>query len=156
MDWNAIKTEYITTNTSYRKLCAKYGVNFGQLQRRATDESWPELKSQFESETVSRAVKAVSDDFVSKAARVQDVASKLLDKIELTIENMDGENRGCRALKDVSDALKNVKDIMMIRSDADVREQEARIAKLRKDAIEEDTSKEVTVRIMGGDDSWQK
>ena len=156
MDWNAIKTEYITTNTSYRKLCAKHGVTFGQLQRRATDESWPELKSQFESKTVSEAVKAVSDDFVAKAVRVQDVASKLLDKIELTIESIDGENRGCRALKDISDALKNVKDIMMIKSDADLREQEARIAKLRKESVDEDTSKEVTVRIMGGDDSWQQ
>lgn len=156
MDWNKIKTEYITTETSYRKLCKKYGVKFGQLQRRATDEAWPELKSQYESETVSKAVKAVSDSFVSRAARLQNVADKLLDKIEVTIDSIDGVSKGARSVKDVSDALKNVKDIMMIKSDLDIKEQEARIEKLRKDAEEEDNSKEVTVRIMGGEDSWRQ
>jgi hypothetical protein len=27
IDWASIKTEYITTDTSYRKLAQKYGVN---------------------------------------------------------------------------------------------------------------------------------
>lgn len=132
MDWNAIKTEYITTDTSYRKLAKKHGISLGKLQRRATDEGWPEAKSQFESKTVSDAVNAVTKNFVSRTKRLQDVTDKLLDKIELTIENIDGV-KSSRAVKDVSDALKNVKDIMMVKADIDIREQEARIAKLQKE-----------------------
>ena len=30
-DWQAIKTEYITTDTSYRKLAEKYGVSRVQI-----------------------------------------------------------------------------------------------------------------------------
>jgi hypothetical protein len=37
-------------------------------------------------------------------------------------------------MKDVSVILKNLKDIQMIRSEADLREQEARIEKLRREA----------------------
>lgn len=155
MDWNAIKTEYITTDTSYRKLAEKYGVSRGQIQRRATDENWPDLKSQFDTKTVSDAVDVVSKKFTARAKRLQDVTDKLLDKIELTIKNIDGV-KSSRAVKDVSDALKNVKDIMMVKSDIDIREQEARIAKLQKEAEKEDDKKpEVVIKIEGGDPSWQ-
>lgn len=139
MDWNEIKTEYITTETSYRKLAKKHGISLGKLQRRATDEGWPEAKSQFESKTVSEAVNAVTKNFVARAKRLQDVTDKLLDKIEITIETIDGIQKGSRAVKDLSDALKNVKDIMMVKSDLDTREQEARIANLQKQAEKEDT-----------------
>lgn len=155
MDWNEIKTEYITTDTSYRKLAEKYGVSRGQIQRRATDENWPDLKSQFDTKTVSDAVNAMSKKFTARAKRLQDVTDKLLDKIELTIENIDGF-KSSRAVKDVSDALKNVKDIMMVKSDLDTREQEARIANLQKQAEKDDDKKpEVVITIEGGDSSWR-
>lgn len=155
MDWNELKTEYITTDTSYRKLAEKYGVSRGQIQRRATDENWPDLKNQFDTKTVSDAVNAVSKKFTARAKRLQDVTDKLLDKIELTIENIDGV-KSSRAVKDVSDALKNVKDIMMVKSDLDTREQEARIKNLQKQAEKEDKqSRDVVITIEGGDPSWQ-
>lgn len=156
MDWNEIKTEYITTETSYRKLCDKHGVSLGKLQNRATEEKWPELKKQFMTECVTKSVNAVTNGYAQRATRVLAVADKLLRKIEITIDNIDGVHRGSRAVKDVSDALKNVRDIMMIKSDLDIREQEARIDKLRKDTEEEDTGKQVTVRILGGDESWRQ
>lgn len=148
MDWNELKTEYITTDTSYRKLAEKYGVSRGQIQRRATDENWPDLKSQFDTKTVSDAVNAVSKKFTARAKRLQDVTDKLLDKIELTIENIDGF-KSSRAVKDVSDALKNVKDIMMVKSDLDTREQEARIKNLQRQAESEDDDNEIRVVITG-------
>ena len=50
-------------------------------------------------------------------------------------------------MRDVSVVLKNLKDIQMIRSEADVREQEARIDKLRKEAQKKDDNREITVVI---------
>ena len=149
MDWNAIKTEYITTETSYRKLCEKHGVTIGKLQFRATEEKWPELKKEFKKKVVTKSVNAVSNGYAQRATRVLAVADKLLNKIESTIENMD-DQRSSRAVKDVSDALKNVRDIMMVRSDADIREQEARISKLQREAQREDNQKE-PIRVIIGD-----
>ena len=52
--------------------------------------------------------------------------------------------------------LKNLKDIQMIKSEADMAEQEARIRNVRKQAEKDgDTEKAVTVTIEGGDLSWQ-
>ena len=52
-------------------------------------------------------------------------------------------------LKDVSVILKNLKDIQMIKSEADLREQEARIDKLRKEATIEKENNEVKVTMAG-------
>jgi len=63
-----------------------------------------------------------------------------------------------RGLQQVAAALRDVKEVKMLRSELDKREQEARIAKLKKDAeANNDTGgSEITVVIEGGDSSWRK
>lgn len=153
VDWGEIKTEYITTETSYRKLAKKYGVTFSTLQKRATRENWAEDKENFGVRLVSVAVNKVSDDYAAKALKVQSVAGMLLDKIEEVVVCINPA-RGGKAVKDAADALKTVKDIMEIRCQADVDEQEARIAKLKKD-LDEDKSKPVLIRFVDSEiESW--
>ena len=55
-------------------------------------------------------------------------------------------------LKQLTVALKNLKEIGIFRADLDEREQRARIAKLEKEAKEEQTDTEITVVIKGGED----
>ena len=59
-------------------------------------------------------------------------------------------------MKDVSVVLKNLKDLMMVKSDADQREQEARIDKLRKEAMVEKENNEIKVTIAGDLDEYSK
>ena len=58
-DWNKIKTEYITTDTSYRKLAEKHGVGESTLFTRASKEKWVEQKEQHQSKTVAKTLDAV-------------------------------------------------------------------------------------------------
>ena len=60
------------------------------------------------------------------------------------------------AIKNLSDALKNIRDTQMIRSEADMREQEARIRNLEKQALAEDTDKEIKVTIEGDLEVYSK
>lgn len=62
------------------------------------------------------------------------MADKLLDKIERTVDAADAEEllSDSKILKNVTDALRGIKEIQMIRSEADEREQEARIASLER------------------------
>ena len=84
------------------------------------------------------------------------VADKLLSKVELAVDQEGPISAG--AIKNLSDALKNIRETQMIRSEQDIREQEARIAKLQKEAEKEtdDKDKTVIVTIAGGEGSWQK
>lgn len=144
-NWNKIKTEYITTDTSYRKLGEKYGVGYSVIGERARLEGWVEQREQFRNKTLTKAVEAISDKQVDRAANLISVADQLLDKVKSLLETNAEVLADTQSMKHISGVLKDIKEIQMIRSDADMREQEARIKKLRKEAEQEDTNTEVTI-----------
>lgn len=158
-DWNKIKTEYLTSDTSYRKLAQKYGVNAITIAKKASKEGWVSQRQQQANRTLSKTLTAVSNRQVNRAARLQEVADKLLNKIEAAVDdyNMEVLLVDRQSLRQITGALKDIKDIQMIRSEADLREQEARIAKLLKEAEREDSGpNKVVIQIEGGEDTWSK
>lgn len=154
MDWNEIKTEYISSDIGYRELAKKYNVSFSTLQKRAKKENWPGIKRQVCDDVVTAVTSAVTSANVDRALKLQEVADLLLEKISLTIENIDGR-RSARTVKDASDALKNVRDIMGIKSEADTKEQDARIAKLRKEA-DTGEGKDTKLEIVGIPEEYKR
>ena len=145
MDWNKLKAEYIAGGTSYRKLAEKYKVSFNTLKTIAIKEKWAELKQQANNDATTKMVNTIAKDISKKSIKIDDVADKLLDKISDLLENFELDTQ---SIKHLTSSLKDIKDIKGIKSKLDIKEQEARIDKLRKDAMEEDTKKEVVV-VMG-------
>lgn len=91
-------------------------------------------------------VDAISKKQAAKADKIVDVADKLLNKIAEVIDLV-SDTQG---IKHISSALKDIKDIKGIKSDADLREQEARIRNLEKQAKEEDhNSTDIKVTLEG-------
>ena len=150
-DWQKIKTEYMTTDTSYRKLAQKYGLDQATIAQRGKKEDWVGIRKQKASETQAKIIEAVEGRKVDRATRLQSVADKLLDKVEALVETGDPMYMNSQAMKHISGVLKDIKEIQMIRSDADMREQEARIANLRKQAEADNTNTE-PVRVIIEDD----
>ena len=155
-DWQAIKTEYITTDTSYRKLARKYGVNQTNIAKRASKEKWVEQRNENASKTLSKTLNAIGNKQAERAAKLIGVSDLLLDKIKSLLETNEELLVDTSVMRDISVVLKNLKDIQMIRSDADMREQEARIDKLRKEAAIEKENNEIKVTIAGGLDEYSK
>lgn len=52
-------------------------------------------------------------------------------------------------LKQLTGVLKDIKDVLTLRPEADVREQEARIAKLQRDLSREEAQSCITVKLEG-------
>jgi len=148
-DWQAIKTEYITTDTSYRKLAQKYGIDSAVIGRRAKSEEWVQLRQQHINKTQTKTLNAISNKQADRATKLIGVSDLLLDKIKSLLEADEELLVDTSVMKDVSVILKNLKDIQMIKSEADLREQEARIEKLRKEAMVEKENNEVKVTIVG-------
>ena len=186
-DWNKIKTEYITTDTSYRKLAQKYGVNSTTIAKRAGKEDWVSQRNQQASKTLSRTLAADSKRKADRMARIQDATDLLLDKIEQAItelniqlakethkervveyNNPDRPDKPTKeithetekilefasiidrqGLKQIASALKDIKEVQMLKSELDRQEQEARIANLRKQAESEEDDNEIQVVITG-------
>ena len=153
-DWQKIKTEYITSNpkTSYHKLALKYGVNETNIAKRASKEKWVEERNKNASKALSKAVNAIGTKQANMAAKLYGVGGLLLDKVKSLLEENPEILADTSSMKDVSVVLKNLKDLMSVKSEADMREQEARIEKLRKEAMADEADKQQTVTvIMGGD-----
>ena len=155
-DWQKIQTEYITSDTSYRKLADKYGIDQATIARKAKKEDWVSKRQHHADKTQAKILDADTKNKADRAARLMTVADKLLKKVELAVDQDGPISAG--AIKNLSDALKNIRETQMIRSDQDIREQEARIAKLQKEAQKDDDDKDKTVivTIAGGEGSWQK
>lgn len=154
-DWNAIKADYIRGGTSYRKLAEKHGVSFNTLKTIAIREKWTDLRQQANNTATTKLVDKIGGQQASRSAKILDVADKLLDKISGTIDAMDVIDS--QSLKHFTSALKDLKDIKGVKSDIDLKEQEARIAKLQKEAMaEEKQDNEIKVTIEGGLDEYSK
>ena len=147
-DWRKIKTEYITTDTSYRKLCEKYDVPLPTLRDRAKSEKWVEARTQYRDKAVTKALDKISEKQSNSAELMQDTANALLQMIAEGLEkfNTDTLLADRQALRGITGALKDLKDVLSLKSDADLEEQKARIAKLRKEVEEEtpDTKTEIS------------
>lgn len=174
-DWNAIKSEYITSGISYRALAEKYGLNRNTIADRGKEEKWPELRRQHRDKTLSKALSLVEKKEAKKMARIDSITDRLLLKLEKAVDELEVHlvthkskvkeieyKNGERpdkptkeiireeekleqvvsvvdrlGLKQIASALKDIKEVQMLRSELDRKEQEARIANLQKQAQKE-------------------
>ena len=155
-DWQAIRNEYITTKTSYRKLAEKYGVHYKSIADKGKKENWEGLRSQVAHKTLTKTIDKVSTSQADKAAKLACVSDLLLDKVKDLLENHPEILEDTQSLKHISGVLKDYKEIQGIKGQKDLEEQDARIAKLRREAEkEEDTNTEVVITFgSGGKKEW--
>jgi len=133
-DWEAIKSEYITTSISYRKLAEKWGVSFRTLADRAKREGWPIERDNYRNSVVTRTVQIVSSRTSSTNAnrllRLQEAAdsmSKVIAEIfndtkqfnrhiitqglgegATVVEERQYEKIDTKAIKDLTGAMKDL------------------------------------------------
>lgn len=89
VDWNAIKTEYITTRASYRQLAEKYGVSRVQIGNKGKKENWVELRRQHLDKRLAKTLDADAKKTAVRMTRIQNATDKLLTKIEKAITELD-------------------------------------------------------------------
>lgn len=145
MDWNKIKAEYIAGGTSYRKLAEKYKVSRTTLERYAKNEKWAELRRQAEVKAEAKIVNAISEKSVKIDDKYFTLVDKLFDKANEVIANTPVWT--VNSLKEMATAMKYLKECKGVKSEADIREQEARIKNLEKQAKAEEKDSGVTIVI---------
>ena len=153
VDWTKIKAEYIAGGTSYRKLVDKYGVSRTTLQRKAKEENWIGLRSQAEAKTETRIV----NDISRQNAKIDETYFRCVDKLMKKAEELIETTQIWQPtmLKEMATTMKYLKECKGVKSEADMREQEARIAKLQREAEkEDDTVNEIEIVFNAGPEEW--
>ena len=120
----------------------------------AAKEKWTDLRNKAGAKADTKIIDTVSDKEADKATKINDVADKLLDKISTMIDKV----HDTQGIKHISSALKDIKEVKGFKTDADMREQEARIKKLQKeaDATDDIGVTEIEVTFKAGEDEWNE
>ena len=156
MDWNAIREEYIADETSsYRKLAQKYKVSVDAIYKLSKKENWQEQRKQLKENTITKSIEKISDKQSENVKKYGDMVTTMTKKLTAAIEAVDPKDT--TAVRRLTASLCDLRELLGIKSDADSREQEARIANLRKQADkEEDTVNELEVVFMAGPEEWNE
>ena len=153
-NWKRIKAEYAAGGISLRELSDKYGVSFSTIQKRSMEEKWGNLRKKSRRRAEEKLVDSLAEKEAKRAIDIVDVADKLLGKISEILEEGVYNTQN---IKNLTSALKDLKEIKGFKSEADMREQEARIAKLQREAEKEDnTETEIKVTFGAEDKECKK
>ena len=155
MDWNQIKAEYIAGGTSCRELAEKHGVSYSTLRKIATKEHWSELRVKSGAKRDLKIAETIAKAQVSRLERINNVADVLLARIEVVANNPNLDVMPPATITELTKALKNVKEIQSIKSDIDIREQEARIRALEENTKKHKEIPEIKVVFGGNEDLAQ-
>jgi hypothetical protein len=152
-NWDDIKTEYITTHIGMRPLAAKYGITYNALRKRAERGAWVAQRAQFVADTGADRVAIHREKVKNEYKGLLDAAETLSDKICAAVEHITEEDiiKDKRGLRSLTGAIKDLADIQGVKSEADRREQEARIKNLERQAAPDAEPEPVRVIIAGAD-----
>lgn len=88
-EWEQIKTEYVTTDISYRKLAEKYGLAYGRLQTRGFNDKWQDARNEYKENLFKKSVDLICDEQAERIARAIRIGDKMLEKVEESLEEID-------------------------------------------------------------------
>lgn len=154
MDWNAVREEYIADeSSSYRKLAKKYGVSVDAIYKRSKAEEWQEQRKRLKDKTITKSIEKISDKKANQAAKYNDMVDTMTAKLTAAINAVDPKDT--TAVRRLTASLCDLRELLGIKSEADSREQEARIANLRRQADkEDDTVNEIEIVFAAGPEEW--
>lgn len=146
MDWTAARDEYIQGGVTYRQLAAKYNVPLRTLGKRAKAEDWVGLRQQVIDKSATLAADAAAQAKADMATRIYDSAGLMLEKVLDALQNA----RTPKDIRALTAAVKDIREIVGIKSAGDQAEQEARIAALRSKADRDDDGKNAAQLVISG------
>lgn len=174
-DWKVLRREYGKGSTVYA-LSRRYGIPESTLRGRIKRENWKKFEP--ETGTTQQSCVEKGEQPSERLRRVDALADSMLTCLERAVKELDTVTRSVKekvkkedgsdvttdyvqlidgekgiidrgGLKQLTGVLKDLKDVLMLRSDADTREQEARIARIQKE-LERETAQSIRVTLEGG------
>lgn len=150
-----IKEDYIKNGLSQRQLADKWGVSRPTLQRYCAREGWVALREKAERDAEARLNQTIlaesATDSVMGATGIYQLAYSIVSQLSGLTSSytlLELNRKGIKP-REITGALRDLKDILGVKSEVDAEEQRARIDALRARA-EADKTEPITI-TMGED-----
>lgn len=174
-DWEAVRRAY-GQGESLGSLSRRWSIPESTLRGRAQREGWKKMERNHEN--AQKCCVQKGEPNLERMRRVDTLADAMLTCLERAVEELDTVTRTVKervkredgvdmttdytqtldgekgtvdrgGLKQLTGVLKDLKDVLMLRSDADSREQEMRIARLQRDLDQAQSQECIRVRLEG-------
>lgn len=172
IDWEKIRTEYITTKRSYRDLAAKYDMSRRTIECKAKKEDWPRLRGEYKGNIVADSVAVYELQAAQTTAAVMvDIQkaitklSKIVDKaIDMQAESQDPDvnkvYKLASTVKCLAEAHRNAFDLPTYaeRQQAEIAARRLQLESMKANQEKDKNApKEVRLSFDGGSDpEWAK
>lgn len=112
IDWKTIQTEYITTDTSYRRLGEKYGLSYKTIGRQAQKEGWVESRRLWREKTLNKALEKAGNDEADRLTALRRTADSMACEIErmaaCELPGYTGKPAEIKAVREMTAAVKDM------------------------------------------------
>ena len=96
--WDEIKTEYVTTNTSYPKLGEKYGMDFRKIGDVGSKEKWVEERRRYREEKAKKIEEAKQKESIEQGlAAIREIGNVATSSIAAIQAQIHGAGNGTQA-----------------------------------------------------------
>lgn len=87
IDWDKIKTEYVTTDISQPKLIKKYKLSKGEVNRHSVQDGWVKARKVYREKLVEKTVEKTANKKANELSGVLSSAYKIRDTIEKAVDD---------------------------------------------------------------------
>ena len=144
-NWNEVKADYVNGMT-YSELSKKYGISVSTISKRGGKYGWSELRKRTGRKIDTKIVNSAVERQIRLLSSIQDATEAIVKRVKEQVEDSE-QFISPAELYSCTKTLSSCMQILGIQSALDEQEQEARIAKLRKEAREE-TEEDKTIRVV--------
>lgn len=108
INWDEIRTEYVSSDVSLRSLARKYGVSPSTITKKCKKEDWESEKESIVSKSNQEVIEQTIDTRKSIAEKCIRILGKMVDKVEESVDivepdDITGKKQIVSMLKDLQD-----------------------------------------------------
>lgn len=157
VDWGTIKAAYVTSDKSCYVLARDFQISRSTIAQKCTKEGWVQERLDHRAAVVSQTKALAIEESSEYKKEIYAIAYDMAGRLKKLIKGRSMQKLIALGLKprDITGAIKDLSDILNVRSADDLAEQRARINKLEREAEEAEATKEVRV-IMTGVEEYSK
>lgn len=114
---------------------------------------------------IEKAINELDVQLVTNTEKVKEIEYKNIDRPDKPTKEIIHESEKLvevrtivdrKGIQELASAMKSIKEVQMLKTELDKREQEARIRNLERANEDDDKHNEVAITIAGGETSWQE
>lgn len=102
-DWQAIRTEYITSRISLKDLANKHGIRLATVTERSRTEGWVDLRKLYIDKAIRKTIDKESTKMANRLSKELAVADKISDVLTKALEDAEQFRRHIVQDKFISD-----------------------------------------------------